>query len=73
MAAGIQQLKTALETALGGKIVSLTEALGELVTGHRWWLLTFPCTLLALTLLSLNFLGDGLRDVLDPKREAAKI
>ena len=31
MAAGIQQLKTALETALGGKIVSLAEALGELV------------------------------------------
>lgn len=50
-----------------------SEALGELVTGHRWWLLAFPCILLALTLLSLNFLGDGLRDVLDPKREAAKI
>jgi NADH-quinone oxidoreductase subunit C len=31
MAARIQQLKTALETTLSGKIVSLTEALGELV------------------------------------------
>ena len=30
MAARIQQLKTALEAALSGKIVSLTEALGEL-------------------------------------------
>jgi oligopeptide transport system permease protein len=39
----------------------------------RWWLLVFPCALLATTLLSLNFLGDGLRDVFDPKREAAKI
>jgi oligopeptide transport system permease protein len=38
-----------------------------------WWMLFFPCALLALTLLSLNFLGDGLRDVFDPKREAAKI
>jgi len=38
-----------------------------------WWLLLFPCTLLAVTLLSLNFVGDGLRDVFDPKREAAKI
>ena len=38
-----------------------------------WWLLLFPCTLLATTLLSLNFLGDGLRDVFDPKKEAAKI
>ena len=39
----------------------------------RWWMLLFPCVLLAVTLLSLNFLGDGLRDVFDPKREAAKI
>ena len=31
------------------------------------WLLVFPGTLLALTLLCLNFLGDGLRDALDPK------
>ena len=38
-----------------------------------WWMLLFPCALLAVTLLSLNFLGDGLRDVFDPKREAAKI
>lgn len=38
-----------------------------------WWLLLFPCVLLAVTLLSLNFLGDGLRDLFDPKREAAKI
>lgn len=38
-----------------------------------WWMLLFPCTLLAATLLSLNFLGDGLRDLFDPKREAAKI
>jgi ABC-type dipeptide/oligopeptide/nickel transport system permease subunit len=38
-----------------------------------WWMLVFPCVLLAVTLLSLNFLGDGLRDVFDPKKEAAKI
>jgi oligopeptide transport system permease protein len=40
---------------------------------HRWWILFFPCVLLAVTLLSLNFMGDGLRDVFDPKREAAKV
>lgn len=40
---------------------------------HRWWMLLFPCILLAVTLLSLNFVGDGLRDVFDPKREAAKV
>jgi ABC-type dipeptide/oligopeptide/nickel transport system permease subunit len=32
-----------------------------------WWLLAFPCGLLSLTLLSLNFIGDGLRDAFDPK------
>ena len=32
-----------------------------------WWLLVFPCGLLVLTLLALNFIGDGLRDRFDPK------
>jgi ABC-type dipeptide/oligopeptide/nickel transport system permease subunit len=38
-----------------------------------WWMLIFPCILLVVTLLSLNFMGDGLRDIFDPKREGAKI
>ncbi len=38
-----------------------------------WWQLLFPCLLLAVTLLSLNFLGDGLRDLFDPKRDTAKL
>jgi oligopeptide transport system permease protein len=32
-----------------------------------WWLVAFPCAALGLTLLSLNFVGDGLRDAFDPK------
>lgn len=31
------------------------------------WMILFPCITLVLTLLFLNFLGDGLRDALDPK------
>ncbi|NBY18910.1 ABC transporter permease subunit [bacterium] len=31
------------------------------------WILLFPALMLSLTLFSLNFLGDGLRDALDPK------
>jgi oligopeptide transport system permease protein len=31
------------------------------------WLLVFPGLVLAITLFSLNFLGDGLRDALDPR------
>ncbi len=38
-----------------------------------WWLLAFPCLLLAATLLALNFLGDGLRDTFDPKRRASNV
>lgn len=30
-----------------------------------WWLIVFPGTAIALTLVSINFLGDGLRDALD--------
>jgi oligopeptide transport system permease protein len=39
----------------------------------RWWLLAFPCALLGITLLSLNFLGDGLRDVFDPRSDQGKL
>jgi oligopeptide transport system permease protein len=31
------------------------------------WLLIFPATSLAITLFCFNFIGDGLRDALDPK------
>lgn len=34
-----------------------------------WWLVVFPGAALTLTLLSLNVLGDALRDRLDPKME----
>jgi oligopeptide transport system permease protein len=39
----------------------------------RWWLLVMPCVLLGITLLSLNFLGDGLLEVFDPRRPARKL
>jgi ABC-type dipeptide/oligopeptide/nickel transport system permease subunit len=34
----------------------------------RWWLLVFPCAMLGVTLLALNFVGEGLREAFDPKR-----
>lgn len=33
----------------------------------HWWLIVFPCLLLAVTLIALNLVGDGLRDAFDPK------
>jgi oligopeptide transport system permease protein len=32
-----------------------------------WWLVVFPGLALGATLFALNFLGDGLRDALDPR------
>jgi peptide/nickel transport system permease protein/oligopeptide transport system permease protein len=34
-----------------------------------WWLIVFPAGSLALALLALNLVGDGLRDALDPRVE----
>jgi len=34
----------------------------------NWWLLVFPAAAMSATLLSLNFLGDGLRDAFDPRQ-----
>ncbi len=34
----------------------------------HWWMLFFPCILLGATLLSLNFVGEGLREAFDPRR-----
>jgi oligopeptide transport system permease protein len=33
-----------------------------------WWLLLFPALAMSLTLVALNFLGDGIRDALDPRQ-----
>lgn len=34
---------------------------------ESWWLLIFPSVFMAVTLFCFNFIGDGLRDALDPK------
>ena len=36
------------------------------------WMLIFPALFFSLTIFALNFLGDGLRDALDPKNNRAK-
>jgi oligopeptide transport system permease protein len=33
----------------------------------RWWLMFYPAAALSVSLFCLNFIGDGLRDALDPK------
>ncbi len=41
---------------------------GQAFFTTHWWLVTFPGAAILLTAVAFNLLGDGLRDVLDPKR-----
>jgi peptide/nickel transport system permease protein len=50
-------------TSLG---ILVAQAKGSL-QADRWWLVIFPCALLVLIALCINFIGDGLRDATDPK------
>jgi oligopeptide transport system permease protein len=59
---GVQEPLTSL-----GRLV----AEGALGMERAPWQLVFPCAVLAAILLALNFLGDGLRDALDPRVIAA--
>ncbi|ABG03841.1 binding-protein-dependent transport systems inner membrane component [Rubrobacter xylanophilus DSM 9941] len=43
----------------------LTDARATMTT--QWWLTVFPGLMIVITALCVNFLGDGLRDALDPK------
>lgn len=49
-------------------------SLGQLVANSKsalqpgfWWAVVFPCGLLVMITLCVNFIGDGLRDATDPK------
>jgi len=52
------------DVATWGKI--LAESRDQLLAG-KWWLAVFPGIAIMLTVLSLNILGDWLRDFLDPR------
>ena len=57
---------------LGFGIAPPTPALGQLISEGQqnmltmWWLVTFPGLTITLIVLCINFIGDGLRDALDP-------
>jgi peptide/nickel transport system permease protein len=42
---------------------------GTNIITKKWWLVLFPSLVLLITILCINFMGDGLRDALDPKQE----
>ena len=48
----------------------LADARNYLFSGE-WWLSLFPGLAISVTVIGFNLLGDGLRDVLDPRRNTA--
>ena len=50
--------------------VMISMGLQDFLNGH-WWIYTFPGLAIAFTVLGFNLLGDGLQDILDPRRRRA--
>jgi peptide/nickel transport system permease protein len=56
------------DTSLGTLIASAQSAL----QGGQWWLFYFPGIMIILICLSVNFIGDGLRDAFDPSQQRVR-
>ena len=63
---------------LGFGIEPPTPALGALLNEgqdqgiDKWWLVTFPGVVIVIIVLCINFVGDGLRDALDPTQRRVR-
>jgi ABC-type dipeptide/oligopeptide/nickel transport system permease subunit len=75
---GVAILTEAALSFLGFGIQPPTPALGKLiadgqdVSSDMWWLVTFPGLTIVLVVLCINFVGDGLRDALDPTQRRTR-
>lgn len=73
LAVGAAILTEAALSFLGFGIKDPTPSLGVLVANaqtnpQQWWLTIFPGLTIVLIVLCINFVGDGLRDALDPQQ-----
>jgi peptide/nickel transport system permease protein len=68
-------LSEAYISFLGVGVMPPTATWGNMLDGSRQfietapWLWFFPGLLIVLTVLSINFIGDGLRDAFDPRSD----
>jgi peptide/nickel transport system permease protein len=71
--AGTAILTESALSFLGFGVQPPTPALGDMVADGRdvatdmWWIPTFPSLAIVMIVLCVNFVGDGLRDALDPR------
>ena len=75
---GTAILLEAVLSFLGFGIEPPTPALGALLNEgqdqgiDKWWLVTFPGIVIVIIVLCINFVGDGLRDALDPTQRRVR-
>jgi ABC-type dipeptide/oligopeptide/nickel transport system permease subunit len=77
LAVGTAILVEAALSFLGFGIKPPTPSLGVLISDaqanpQQWWLTIFPGLTLVLIVLCVNFVGDGLRDALDPQQRRVR-
>lgn len=60
-------LGVADSTPTWGNILNAAKSIA--VVQNQWWMWVFPGLAISLFVLAINFLGDGLRDVLDAKQQ----
>ncbi|MDO5409388.1 MAG: ABC transporter permease [Lachnospiraceae bacterium] len=60
-------LGVADSTPTWGNILNAAKSIS--VVTDQWWIWLFPGLAISLFVLAINFFGDGLRDVLDPKQQ----
>lgn len=51
----------------------LAAAQNPVVVAEYWWLWAFPALAIVIFVLGINFIGDGLRDVLDPRQRTMTV
>ena len=54
--------------SLGGMVAD-----GRDLVQQAWWLVVFPAAAIVFAIIGLNLLGDGLRDMLDPRQRGTRI
>jgi len=77
LAVGAAIIVEAALSFLGFGIKPPTPSLGSLIAGGQtspqdWWLTVFPGLVLLVIVMAINFVGDGLRDALDPQQRRVR-
>jgi peptide/nickel transport system permease protein len=68
-AAGLSFIGLGVETSRAEWGAMIQLGFQDFLQGH-WWMYTFPGLAIAVAVLGFNLIGDGLQDILDPRRRS---